>query len=332
MHFPQWKRRQFISLLGGAAGTWPLAGRAQQSERVRRVGVLIGVADDAQGQARLAAFRRGLQALGWTEGRNLLIVARFAPDDVQRQAYAEELVRLAPDVILANTTLAARALLNATKTIPIVFAQLPDPVADGLVSNLARPGGNITGFTSFEYATGGKWLDLLKDIAPGITRVLVVGGRGAVSLPQYLKAIEVAAARHRVQLTGTNMFDAAEIERTIDGFASEPNGGLIHVADPLVTIELELLIALAARHRMPAIYPYRYFVTRGGLLSYGIDNLDLFRRAATYVDRILKGERPGDLPVQGPTKYELVINLKTAKTLGLTVPDKLLALADEVIE
>jgi ABC-type uncharacterized transport system substrate-binding protein len=336
------KRREFITLLGGAAAAWPRAVHAQRADRVRRIGVLIGVADDTEGQARLGAFRHGLQALGWTEGRNIQMVARFVANESERQTYAVELVRLAPDVILANTAQVVQALLRETKTIPIVFAQLPDPVAFGLVSNLARPGGNVTGFTSFEYPMGGKWLDLLKEIAPSVARTLVIGGdsrpptasntTSLSALPQYLIAVKGAAAHHRVQLTSAGVSDAAEIERTIDAFAREPNGGMILVADPIVTVQLELFIALAARYRLPAIYPYRYFVIRGGLLSYGINNLDLFQRAASYVDRILKGEKPGDLPVQGPTKYELVINLKTAKVLGLELSPTLLARADEVIE
>jgi putative tryptophan/tyrosine transport system substrate-binding protein len=302
---------------------------------MRRIAVLIGVADDTEGQARLGAFKQALQVLGWTEGRNAQIVARFAPSDQQRQIYAAELVRLAPDVILANGPV-VRALLAETKTIPIVFAQIPDPVALGFVSNLARPGGNVTGFTSFEYPMGGKWLDLLKEIAPGVARVMVIGGGGSGSslsvLPQYIIAIERAAAQGDIQLTSATLSDASEIEQSINTFAREPSGGLILVADPIATVQLELFIALAARYRLPAVYPYRYFVTRGGLLSYGIDNLDLFRRAASYVDRILNGEKPGDLPVQAPTKYELVVNLKTAKFLGLDVPQSLLARADEVIE
>jgi putative tryptophan/tyrosine transport system substrate-binding protein len=325
------RRREFITAIGGAV-PWPLTAYAQQLDRVRRIGVLIGVADDVQGHARLAAFQRGLQTLGWVDGRNVQIVARFGPGDSERQTYAPELVRLAPDVILANTGAAVRALLAETKTIPIVFAQLPDPVATGLVSNLTHPGDNITGFTSFEYPMGGKWLELLKEIAPGTARIMAIGGGGRSGLPQYLTSIERAAALHRVQLTSAILSDVPEIERTIDRFAGEPNGGLILVADPIATLQLELFITLAARYRLPAIYPYRYFVTRGGLLSYGVDNLDIFWRAAAYVDRILKGDKPGDLPVQGPTKYELVVNLKTARAIALDVPATLINRADEVIE
>ena len=325
------KRREVITLLGGAAA-WPIAARAQQLLGTRRIGVLIGVADDIEGQARLGALQ-GLQALGWTEGHNIQMVTRFAPNEAERQTYSAELVRLAPDVILANTSQVVQALLRETKTIPIVFAQLPDPVSFGLVSNLARPGGNVTGFTSFELAMGGKWLDLLKEIAPTVARTLVIGGESRGSaLPQYLSAITAAAAQHRVQLTSAGLSNATQIEPTIDQFARETNGGLILVPDPIATVQLELFISLAARYRLPAIYPYRYFVTRGGLMSYGIDNLDLFRRAASYVDRVLKGEKPGDLPVQGPTKYELLVNLKTANALGVDVPLHLQQLADEVVE
>jgi putative ABC transport system substrate-binding protein len=327
-------RRNLITLIGGAVAASPAVARAQQGERVRRIGVLIGVTDDEEGLARLEAFRRGLQALGWAEGRNVQLVIRFGATDPARiRAYATELVTLAPDVILANTNPAARALRDVTQTIPIVFAQLIDPVADGLVSNLAHPGGNLTGFTSFEYAMGGKWLEALKEISPSLTRVLViVGGAPQNVVAGFSAVIEAAASQYRMQITRANVISSADIEGAIQAFTHEPNGGLILLPTPIATVHLELFIALCALHRLPAIYPYRYFVARSGLLAYGFDNLDLFRRAASYVDRILKGANAGELPVQNPTKYELVINLKTAKALGLTVPPTLLARADEVIE
>lgn len=326
------RRRDFITLVSGTAA-WPFAARAQQTDRSRLIGVLIGVANDTQGQARLGAFRQGMQALGWVEGRNVQIVARFATTEPDRGADAAELVALAPDVILANTAPVARTLLEATKAIPIVFAQIPDPVGLGLVSNLPHPGGNITGFTSFEYGMSGKWIEVLKEIAPSVSRMLVVGGGTNIPfLEPSLSAIKTAAANYKVELKSARLSDAADIERTISSFANEPNGGLILTPEPIATVQLELFVALAAHYRLPAIYPYRYFVTSGGLVSYGIDNLDLFKKAASYVDRILKGEKPGDLPVQAPTKFELVINVKTAEALGLTIPQTLRAVADEVIE
>jgi putative tryptophan/tyrosine transport system substrate-binding protein len=326
------RRRDFITLVGSAA-TWPLSVGAQQLDKVRLIGVLIGVADDTEGQARLGAFRQGMQTLRWVDGRNVRIVARFATTEPDRKADAAELVGLAPEVILANTAPVARSLLEATKTVPIVFAQIPDPVGLGLISNLPHPGGNITGFTSFEYAMSGKWIELLKEIAPGVSRILAIGGGTNIRfLEPALNTMKMAATSYRVELTSATLSNAADIERTISSFANEPNGGLILVPEPIATVQLELFVALAARYRLPAIYPYRYFVTRGGLSSYGIDNLDLFRKAATYVDRILKGEKAGDLPVQAPTKFEFVLNLKVAKALGLELGANVLTVADEVIE
>ena len=325
------RRRDFI--IGSATVAWPVYARAQQQDKIRQIGVLIGVADDTEGKARLGAFHQAIEALGWVDGRNLRIVARFATSEQNRRAYAAELVGLAPDVIVANTAPVARALLEATKSPPIVFAQIPDPIGLGLVSNLAHPDGNITGFTSFEYGMSGKWIELLKEIAPSVSRILVIGGGTNISfLEPALSTMKMAAANYRVELTSASLSDAADIKGAISNFANEPNGGLILVPEPIATVQLELFVGLAAHHRLPAIYPYRYFVSRGGLSSYGIDNLDLFRRAASYVDRILKGEKPGDLPVQAPTKFEFVLNLKTAKSLGLEIPARLLTLADEVIE
>jgi putative tryptophan/tyrosine transport system substrate-binding protein len=312
----------------------PLAAHAQQAERMRRIGVLINLtADDPEGRARLAAFLEGLSELGWTDGRNVRIDARWAPGNVdQFRTYAAELVALAPDVILAATTPGVTALQQATRTIPIVFVTLIDPVSAGFVSNLARPGGNITGFALYEYGTSAKWLELLKEIAPGVRRVAVVRDPTLVSGTGQLAAIQAVAPSFSVELTQVDARDTGEIERGIVAFARSTNGGLIVTASPLQAAHRKLIITHAARHRLPAVYPFRYNVADGGLISYGPNSIDPYRRAATYVDRILKGEKPADLPVQAPTKYELVINLKTAKALGLDVPATLLARADEVIE
>ena len=328
------KRREFITLLGGAAAAWPLAARAQQGEKMRRIGVLINLtADDPEGQARLAAFLQGLRELGWTDGRNVRIDARWAPGDVERfRTYAAELVALAPDVILAATTPGVTALQQATRTAPIVFVTLVDPVSAGFASTLARPGGNITGFALYEYGTSAKWLELLKEIAPGVTRVAVVRDPPLVSGTGQLAAIQAVAPSFGVELSPVDARDAGEIERAIAAFARSANGGLIVTASPLQAAQRKLIIAQAAGHRLPAVYPFRYNVADGGLISYGPNSVAPYRRAATYVDRILKGEKPADLPVQAPTKYDLVINLKTAKALGLEVPTSLLARADEVIE
>jgi len=329
------KRREFITLLGGAAAAaWPVAAGAQQSERMRRVGVLMNLAaDDPESPVRLAAFLQGMQQLGWNDGRNMRIYTRWGAADVDRsRRYAAELVAFAPDVILASGSSAVGQLLEATRTVPIVFVVVVDPVGSGFVESLARPSGNATGFPLFEYSTSGKWLELLKEIAPRLTRAGVLRDPTLASGGGQLGAIQSVAPSFGVELSPVNVRSSNEIERAITAFAREPNGGLIVTGSSLATAHRDLIIALAARHRLPAVYPQRYYVTGGGLISYGPDTVDPFRRAAVYVDRILKGEKAADLPVQAPVKYETAINLKTAKTLGLTVPDKLLALADEVIE
>jgi putative ABC transport system substrate-binding protein len=327
------RRRDFISLLGGAAATLPLAARAQQTG-VRRVGVLAPLAEsDAEGQTRIAALRKGLQDLGWTEGHNIRIEYRSTAGDGDRaRAYAAEIVALKPDVIVASTENALSALLRETHTVPIVFTQIADPVAGGYVASLARPGGNVTGFTLYEFAIGVKWLELLKQIAPSVNRVAVIYDPGASSADGYLSAIEAGAPSFGVRLSRSAVRNAADIERTVSEFAAESNGGLIVQPGSVVAIHRKLIVALAARHHLPAVHAYRYFVTIGGLASYGVDNIDLYRQAASYVHRILKGERPSDLPVQAATKFELVINLKTAKALGLDPSISLLARTDEVIE
>jgi putative tryptophan/tyrosine transport system substrate-binding protein len=325
-------RREFITLLGVAAAAWPLAAHAQQPERVRRVGVLMNLAaDDPQALSRITAFVQGLQQLGWTEGRNMRIDTRWGAGDAARfHRYAEELLALAPDVILASGTPAIQALQQATRTVPIVFAVVGDPVGMGLVASLARPGGNITGFTPMEFGFGAKWLELLKEIAPRVTRVAVL--RDLTIGPAQLSAIQAVAPSFGVELSPVGVRDADEIERTIAAFARSSNAGMIVTASTSALIHRHLIVMLAARHRLPAVYSFRYFATTGGLISYGPDPIDMYRRAASYVDRILKGDKPADLPVQAPTKYELVINLKTAKALGLDVPSTVLARADEVIE
>jgi len=327
-------RRELLAALGGAAAAWPLAARAQQPERMRRIGVLSSLAaDDPETQARHAAFLQGLQEWGWTTGRNVQIDYRWGAGVVDRfRKYAVELVALAPDVILATGTPVTAALLQATRSVPIVFVQVVDPVANGFVESLARPGGNATGFTIFEYGLGGKWLELLKEIAPHITRAAVLRDPAIASGIGQLAAIQGVAPALGVELRPVGVRDAGEIERAVTAFARDPNGGLIVLAAPSSIVQRELIITLAARHRLPAVYSLRFFVTSGGLICYGPDSIEPYRRAAGYVDRILRGEKPSDLPVQTPTKYELVINLKTAKALGLTVPDSLLARVDEVIE
>jgi putative tryptophan/tyrosine transport system substrate-binding protein len=327
-------RRAFITLLGGAAAAWPLAARAQQGERMRRIGVLTSLAaDDPESQARHAAFLQGLQEWGWSVGRNVAIDYRFAAGDADRfRKYAAELVALAPDIILATGTPVTAALLQATRSVPIVFTQVPDPVGNGFVASLAQPGGNATGFTVYEYGTSGKWLELLKEIAPRVTRVAVLRDPAIASGIGQMAAIQGVAPVLGVELSPVGVRDAGEIERAITAFARSANGGLIVLAAPLAIVQRDLIITLAARHRLPAVYSRRFFVTSGGLISYGPDSIDPYRRAAGYVDRILKGVKPADLPVQAPTKYELVINLKTAKVLGLDLPATVLARADEVIE
>jgi putative ABC transport system substrate-binding protein len=326
-------KRQFITLLG-AAVAWPRAVRAQQGERMRRIGVRMNLAsDDAEGQARLAAFHQGLQQLGWTVGRNVQIDYRWGAGDADRiRKFAAELIALAPDVILSAGSPSVAALQQATRTVPIVFATVVDPVSSGFVDTLARPGGNITGFTLFEYSISGKWLQLLKEIAPRMTRAAVIRDPALTAGGGQLGVIQAVAPSVGAEVTPVNVRDAGEIERAITAFALSPNGGLVVTGSTLAGVHRDLIIALAARHQLPAVYAQRYFVTGGGLISYGPDSIDPYRRAASYVDRILKGEKPAGLPVQAPTKYELVINLKAAKALGLTVPDSLLARADEVIE
>jgi putative tryptophan/tyrosine transport system substrate-binding protein len=327
------RRREFITLLGGAAVAWPLAARAQQGDRMRRIGVLTYIpADDAEGQARLAAFTQALSQLGWSEGRNLRIDTRWATaGDVHR--HAAELVALAPDVLLAATGTATVApLLQTTRAIPIVFAVVIDPVGAGFVASLAQPGGNATGFTIYEYSMSGKWLELLKEIAPGVTRAAVLRDPAVASGTGQFGAVQIVAPALGVQVTPVDVRDAGEIERAVAAFARGPNGGLIVTASPLAIVHRELIATVAARHKLPAVFSSRSYVTSGGLISYGPDLIDQFRQAAGYVDRILKGEKPADLPVQAPTKYELVINLKTAKALGLDMPASVLARADEVIE
>jgi putative ABC transport system substrate-binding protein len=327
------KRREFITLLGGAAAAWPVAARAQQAARVRRIGVLAqGAADDPETAGRLTAFVQGLQELGWSVGRNVRIEYRWAAgkDDLVRK-YAAELVALSPDVVLAAGGAGVRPLLDVTSTVPIVFDAL-DPVATGLVESMARPGGNATGFTQFEFSLSGKWLELLKQIAPGLTRVAVVRDPVNPSSIAQFSSIQAVAPPLKVELIPIDGRNAGAIERGIGAFVRVPNGGLILTQSPSSDVHRNLIITLAARNRLPAVYAFRYYVTGGGLVSYGPDRLDVYRRAAGYVDRILKGEKPADLPVQAPTKYETVLNLKTAKALGITVPDTVLVRADEVIE
>ena len=328
------RRRQFMTLLGGAAA-WPLAARAQQAERVRRIGVLINLAaDDPEGRARLAAFLEGLRELGWTDGRNVQIEVRFGGGDLGRiRAHAAELAVLAPDVIVANTTPVIRAVRQATSSIPIIMAAVNDPVEQGFVSSLAHPGGNITGFSFIDFQMVGKWLEMLKEAAPGISRAILMFNPNAV--PHYyvhLRTFEAMPRSIAVDVKAAPVRDTTEVEEAIAKFGREPGGGLIVAPDGFTTSHQDLLIRLTQQHRLPAVYALRTFVAQGALMSYGPDPYDVLRRSASYVDRILKGERPADLPVQAPTKYELVINLKTAKALGLTVPDSLLARADEVIE
>jgi putative tryptophan/tyrosine transport system substrate-binding protein len=328
-------RRELITLLGGAAAAWPLAARAQQAGKVARIGVLMGIAEsDPEARPRAMAFQQGLQELGWTDGRNVRIEYRWAADDPERiRTYAAELVSLAPDVLLATTTPVMMALQPATRTIPIVFVQVIDPLARGFVANLARPGGNITGFVTFEFSMGGKWLQTLKQVAPRIKRVATIFNPGTAPFSEsFVQVVEAAAPTIAVQTVAARIRDAAELEGVIATFAAKPDGGLIVLPDVFNTSHRDTIIALAARHRLPAVYPFRYFAVSGGLISDGVDTADLFRRSASYVARIIKGAKPGDLPVQTPTKFELVINLKTAKALSLDVPETLLARADEVIE
>jgi ABC-type uncharacterized transport system substrate-binding protein len=327
-------RREFTALGAAAALAWPLAARAQQGERMRRIGVLMNLAtDDPEAPARVAALAQGLGELGWTVGRNVMIDYRWGAGDVERiRKHAAELVALAPQVILVTSSQAVAILLQATRTVPIVFVGLPDPVGAGFVNSLARPGGNVTGFLGFEYGMAAKRLELLKEVAPRTTRVAMIRDFTTAAGAGQFGAIQTAAPSVGVELSPIDVRDAGEIEHAVGAFARSPNGGLIVTGGPLAALHRDVIIKVAARHRLPAVYTGRPFVTGGGLISYGADIVDQFRRAASYVDRILKGEKPADLPVQAPTKYELVINLKTAKALGLEVPPTLLARADEVIE
>ena len=334
------RRRAFITLLGGAAAapslSWPRRATAQQPERVRRISLLTGGGggpDDRDAQANTTAFQQALQQLGWTDGRNVRIEYRWGlgnADNVRK--YAAELAALPPDVILATGTAALAPLLQATRTVPIVFVNVADPVGAGFVDSLARPGGNATGFMQFEYGLSGKWLELLKEIAPSLTRAAVLRDPTITAGIGQFAIIQSVATSVGVEVSPVGVRDAGEIERAVTAFARSPNSGLVVTTSALSALHRELIIALAARHKLPAVYYRRYFVTSGGLISYGYDLADQFRRAAGYIDRILKGEKPADLPVQAPTRYELVINLKTAKALGLEVPATVLARADEVIE
>ena len=328
------KRREFITLLGGATVGWPLAARAQQAERMRRIGVLSPATEtDPTDRRLLEVFRQALQKLGWIDGRTVLIDTRWTAGDPGRaRKYAAELVALTPDVILADGGSVVGLLLQEIRSVPIVFTLTPDPVGAGFVESLARPGGNATGFTLFEYGIGGKWLELLKEITPGVMRAAVVRDPALPQGTGLFGAIQSAASSFGVELTPVNVRDASEIERAIGAFARSPHGGLIVTASILAVLHRDLLVTLAAQQKLPAVYFHRLFVAAGGLISYGPDLSEQYVRAAGYVDRILKGEKPADLPVQAPTKYELVINQKTAKALDLAVPDSLLARADEVIE
>ncbi len=330
------RRREFIILLGGTAATiaLPLAARAQKPERMRRIGVLMSLAEnDPEGQARIAAFLQALQQLGWIDGRNLRVDTRWAAGNADHNRdYANELVALAPDVLLATGSGTVAQLLRATRDIPIVFVLVPDPVGAKVVDSLARPGGNVTGFLQFEYGISGKWLELLKEIAPRVTRVAVLRDATVTGGVGQFGAMLSLAPLLGVEVRPIDVRDAGEIERAVAAFAREPNGGLIVPTNALAILHRKLIITLAAQHQLPAVYPARYYVTDGGLICYGPDAIDQYRRVAGYVDRILKGEKPAELPVQAPTKYELAVNLKTAKALGLVIPDSVLARADEVIE
>jgi putative ABC transport system substrate-binding protein len=327
------RRRDFIALVGGAAAGWPQLARAQQAGRVRQVGVLIGVADNAEGQARFNAFKQGMHDLGWIQGRNVRIEVRYAGGVAARaRELAAEVVGLGPDVVVGNSFPVVDGFRQQTKTIPIVFAQIIDPVSVGFVESLAKPGGNITGFVSLDYSIGTKWLELLKEIAPNLKRVGVLRDPSTSGAAGQLGAILGVAPSFHTEVVPIDVRDPAAIDRGIEAFAGASDAGLIVLANPTATVHLERIIAAAERYRLPAMYPYRYFASGGGLIAYGVDHLDLYRRAAGYVDRIFKGAKPSELPVQQPTKFELVINVKTARALGLTVSPALLARADEVIE
>jgi len=328
------RRRDFVRVVAGLAAAFPFAARAQQPDRMRRIGVLTGTrADDPDNKARTAAFEQALQQLSWTQGRNVRIDYRFSGGDAATsRKQAEELVALAPDVIVSSGSFSTGQLLQVTHTVPVVFAIVPDPVGSGFVDSLAQPGGNATGFMQFEYGLSGKWLELLKEIAPSLTRVIVLWDPAITAGIGQFTIIQSVATSASIDVRPVKLRDAGEIEQAITAFARTPNGGLIVTASALSTVRRDLIIALAAQHKLPAVYFERFFVTAGGLISYGANFVEQYRRAAGYVDRILKGEKPADMPVQAPTKYELVINLKTAKAIGLTMPPSVLARADEVIE
>jgi putative ABC transport system substrate-binding protein len=326
------RRRKFISLLGGAAA-WPLVARAQQPDRVRLIGVLVGLAEnDPEMKERIAGLRQGLEKLGWAEGSNLRIDYRFAPAGAQARLLARELIALQPDVILTQSTPATAAMQQETRTIPIVFAGVADPIGSGFVASLSRPGGNLTGLLQYEEGITSKWLAMLKEIAPNLTRGALVANPRTTPFDYFLQSAKAVAPSLAIDLVPTPVDNAADIERAIETFAREPNGGLVLPPDTSTVVHRNLIIALAARHRLPAVYAIRVFVAAGGLMCYGTDFVDLYRQAASYVDRILRGAKPADLPVQTPTKFETVVNRKTAKALGLTVPPGLLIAADEVIE
>jgi putative tryptophan/tyrosine transport system substrate-binding protein len=327
------KRREFITMLGGA-GAWPVVARAQQGEQLRRVGVLLALAeDDPEAKSRLAAFRLGLAKRGWSESSNIQLVYRFAAASArQPQPFARELVALQPDVVLAHTPPVASALQRESRSVPIVFVNISDPIGLGLIASLARPGGNLTGVVHYETGIVGKWLAMLKEIAPHITRAALVANPKSGSFDYFLKAGEVVAPSLAIEIVPIPVETAADIERSIASFARVPNGGLVFPPDVTTITHRDLVIALAANHRLPAIYPFHLFVLAGGLMCYGTDQIDMFRLAAFYVDRILRGDKPAELPVQAPTKFETTLNLKTAKALGLSVPPGLLVAADEVIE
>ena len=326
------RRREFITLLGGATA-WPFIARAQQPERVRRVGVLVGLAEnDPEMKERIAGLRQGLEKLGWVEGSNLRIDYRFAPAGAQARLLARELIALQPDVILTQSTPATAAMQQETRTIPIVFASVADPIGSGFVASLSRPGGNLTGLLQYEEGITGKWLAMLKEIAPNLTRAALVANPRTAAFDYFLQSAKAVAPSLAIDLVPTPVDNAADIERAIKTFAREPNGGLVLPPDTSTVVHRDLIIALAAQHRLPAVYALRVFVAAGGLMYYGTDFVDLSRQGASFVDRILRGAKPADLPVQTPTKFETVVNRKTAKALGLTVPPGLLIAADEVIE
>jgi putative tryptophan/tyrosine transport system substrate-binding protein len=326
------KRREFIGLIGGAAATWPLAAGAQQLNRMRRIGVLMGT-DNVEGQSRVQALLEGLADLGWIEGRNAHIEVRYAANDTDLiRSFSKELLTLAPDVIVVNSTPAMKVVQGVSSRIPIVFVNVADPVGLGFVASIAHPGGNVTGFTYYEGEMAGKWIELLKEVAPLVSRVMVTLNPANPAWPKFVEAANTAASKFAVEVVSASVRDAAGIERAFDTFAREPNGGVIAFQDNLTVVNGELMVSLSKSHQLPFVTPYSRHVTAGALLSYGIDNGDIHRRAASYVDRILRGENAGELPVQAPTKFEMAVNLKTAKALGLTVPASVLTLADHVIE